>query len=113
MASLRVEAHFANQFQGAMFHLDARVRLNQARWVVESGRAAGPSITILPIGTHVRFLKAVLRNGVLVYHFEVIDTHELFWCESEEDIFSGMDLNPIWDGDRNPNGLSQKPFSSP
>lgn len=99
MADLRDECRFANQYKGNTFHLDETVSLDESEYV--SGEAK-----TLPIGTFVRFVEARLDDGFLYYHFEVIDTGERFRVESEDGTLY-MDVNPIWDGDRNPKGMAQ------
>lgn len=99
MADLRDECRFANQYKGNTFHLDETVSLD------ESDTGSGEAMT-LPIGTFVRFVEARLDDGFLYYHFEIVNTGERFCVESEDGTLY-MDVNPIWDGDRNPYGIAQ------
>jgi len=63
----------------------------------------GGNVKTLPIGTPVRFVEGRLDDGFLYYHFEIVGTGETFLVESEDGTLS-MDVNPIYDGDRNPEG---------
>lgn len=100
--NLRDELQFINQYQGNTFHLGETVTLNEYNHV-------GGDTKTLPTGTLVRFVKAWIHYSsrtimpLLYYHFEVVDTGESFSVESEEGTLY-MDVNPIWDGDRNPEG---------
>lgn len=99
MANLRDEMRFANQYKGATFHLDDPVGLDEHNQV-------GGDAKTLPVGTHVRFVEARMDEEFLWYDFEIIDTGERFRVESEDGVMS-MDTNPIWDGDRLPDGKAR------
>lgn len=94
MKNVQDELQFVNQYHGNTFHLHEPVGL-------DGDNQVGGTAKALSIGMRVRFVEGRMEDRLLSYHFSVVDTGETSRVKWEDGTPS-MDVNPIRDGNRDP-----------